>query len=239
MGPDGEFTFGVYIISVGRAKRGPITAKHFLEYTHVVRKSQEQEYIDNGFQNVWGIEDELINGYDKVFNYLVDYAKDDVIAIVDDDIAQFLYREKDTVPIESPETVQAEFERIAQMLVDLRLGLAFGPPTAVPYNYTSEWSWTGMPGAFKLINRACIKARMDPKIWRNIDVDYVLQETLHNRICLDAKWLCCKDYVDKETHTSGSLYTYDDVQASLEVMKLRWGRYFDYSRNIVKIMVTR
>ena len=136
MVPEGEFTFGVYIISVGRAKRGPITAKHFLEYTHVVRKSQEQEYIDNGFQNVWGIEDDLINGYDKVFNYLVDYAKDDVIAIVDDDVAQFLYREKDTVPIESPETVQAEFERIAQMLVDLRIGLAFGPPTAVPYNYT-------------------------------------------------------------------------------------------------------
>ena len=38
MVPEGEFTSGVYIISVGRAKRGPITAKHFLEYTHVVRK---------------------------------------------------------------------------------------------------------------------------------------------------------------------------------------------------------
>lgn len=236
---DGEFAFGVYIISHGRAASGPITAKNFETYKHVVRKSEEEEYAKNGFENILAIEDSLIDSYAKVFNYLQDNAEEDVIAIVDDDINYFEYREKETVPIESPETVQAEFERLAQMVYDLRIGLAYGPPTDTPYNYTSEFAWTGMPGAFKIVNRSCIKARMDPKADRNVDVDYVLQELLENRICLSAKWLCDKAFMEKNANVTGSRYTSDQLISSLELMKLRWGRYINYSANVVKIKVAR
>lgn len=236
---DGLFTFGIYIISAGRASIGPVTAKNFEYYTHVVKKSEEADYAANGFENIWAVEDGLIDGYASVFNFLVDNAREDAIAIVDDDIEKFEYREADKSIIEDPGTVTAELERLAQMLVDLGIGLAFGPPTDNPKFYREEFSWTGMPGAFKIINREKIKARMDPKVDRNVDVDYVLQETLANRICLSAKWLCTKDYKFSGTNTTGSTYSMDDVNRSLELMKVRWGRYISYSNNIVKIMVER
>ena len=234
-------TFQVYIISSSRYRRGPITAKNFLEYFHVVRESQRQLYIDNGFENVMSFEDSLINSYTKVFNFLVDNAKEDIIAIVDDDIDFFRYRTDTIRKIESPEIVQAEFERLGQIIYDLDLGLAFGPPNSIPYNYTSEFSWFGIPGAWKIVNRHFIKAKMDATIERNVDIDYVLQEVLHNRICIDAKYLTGEGYKDSITTTSGSLYSKNDVENSIEKMELRWGKHFRYdrSRNIPKIIVDR
>lgn len=239
-----EFTFHVYIISSGRASRGPITAKNFLEYTHIVRKSQEADYIANGFENVVGVEDSKIRGYDRVFNYVVENAKEDVVAIVDDDIDYFQYRRDETYKIESAETVQAEFERLAQIIYDLDIGLAFNSPNGAPYKYTKEFAFVGMPSACKIVNRKAIKAKMNENINRNLDVDYVLQELLVNRICLNPKYIVLKEHpVDKLTRVTGTVCSYDDINHSLETMKLRWGAYFGYERinikPIVYIKVTR
>lgn len=241
MAPDEKIgTFQVYIISASRYSRGPITAKNFLDYKHVVRKSQEQSYIDNGFENVIAFEDNLINSYAKVFNYLVEHAPEDVIAIVDDDTEFYRYRTDTTRKIESPELVQGEFERLAQIIYDLDIGLAFCPPTATPYNYTSEFSWLGIPGAWKIVNRNCIKAKMDTSISRQ-DIDYVLQEVMMNRICLDAKYITTKGFDDAESLTSGNFYLKSDVDHSIETLELRWGKYFQFDRkkNIPKLFVDR
>ncbi len=236
-----DFTFQVYIISSSRYSRGPITAKNFLNYKHVVRKSQENAYLENGFENVISFTDELINSYTKVFNYLVDHAPEDVIAIVDDDIDFFKYRTDKIEKIKSAEIVQSEFERLGQIIYDLELGLAFGPPNSIPYNYTSEFSWLGIPGAWKIINRDKIKARMDAQIDRNVDIDHVLQEVLLNRVCIDAKYLCDEAYKDKITRSSGSLYSRNSIESSIDQMKLRWGKYFRYDakKNVPYILVSR
>lgn len=236
-----EFSFGVYIISYNRASRGVITAKHFENPKHVVRKSQRDDYVAAGFENVISVDDDEIDNYDKAYNWVVDNSLEDVVAVVDDDISSFIYRLDTSKKIEDPMIVQAEFERLAQILHDLEIGLAFGPATPVPYGYTSEFGFLGIPGAFKIVNKACIKSRLDDSIPRNSDIDYVLNELLENRICLDAKYLCDIPKDDGDTFTSGSLYSMNDIVSSVEIMQAKWGRYFQYNlnKNVPKIMVQR
>lgn len=226
-----DFTFGVYIPSYNRYERGMITGKLFEHPIHVVRKSQEEQYKEHGFTNVISVDDELVDGYSDVYNWIVSNANEDVIAIVDDDVKNFMYRLEYNYPIEDVETCQSEFERLAQLIWDLDLGLAFGSATPTPYVYTSEFGWFGIPGAFKIVNRKCIKAKMDTDLPRNTDIDYVLQELLKNRVCLNAKYLVDNPYNDRSTNTSGSTYNSNAIEASVDMMKLRWGKYFDYNAN--------
>ena len=236
-----NFTFGVYIPSVGRYNRGMITGKWFESPKHIVRKSQEESYIDAGFINVIGVDDDEINQYSKVYNWIVDNAEEDVVAIVDDDVKSFVYRLERNYTIDDAETCQAEFERLAQLIVDLDIGVAYGSATPTPYVYTSEFGWYGIPGAFKIVNRKCIKAMMDTELPRNTDIDYVLTELLHNRVCLNAKYLVDNPQEDSMTNTTGSRYNRADIAASVEMMKAKWGKYFSYNerKNVPKINVKR
>lgn len=238
---DNEITIGVYIPSVGRAERGMITGKLFESPKHIVRKSQEQEYKKMGFINVIGVEDNEIDGYGDVFNWIVENAKEDIIVIADDDIKAFSYLLERAYRIEDVETVQAEFERIGQILYDLDIGLAYGPATPAWYNYTCEFSFFGIPGAFKVINRKALKAKMDSELPRCTDIDFVLQELLLNRITLSVKWLVDSPYEDSTTSTSGSTYNAKGIQQAVEIMKARWGKYFSYNmkKNIPRIRVQR
>ena len=238
---EGEVTFGVYIPTYGRYGRGVVTGKLFENPKHVVRKSQEQRYLDAGFRNVIAVEDDQIRFYASVYNWIVDNAEEDIIAIVDDDVKAFVYRTDTNYVIDSVETCQAEFERLGQLIYDLDIGLAFGSATPTPYVYTSEFGWFGIPGAFKVVNRKCIKAKMDTKLPRNTDIDYVLQELLQNRICINAKYLCDNPYEDENTNTTGSSYNPTAIASSVEIMKSRWGKHFDYNekKNVPYIRVER
>lgn len=234
-------TFGVYIPSYNRSARGVVTGKLFENPHYVVRQSQKELYEKEGFPNVIGVEDEKVNRYSKVFNWIIENATEDIILIIDDDVKGMKYRLDSVEKIEDVETIQAEFERIGQMLWDLDLGLAFGTATAVPWSYTSEFRFSGVPGAFKLINRKKLKARMEYTFPRNVDIDFVLQEVLKNRICLNALYICGDPYIDKLTNTTGSRYNQDSIKASVEMMKLKWGKYFGYNfnSNVPKIFVKR
>lgn len=238
---DKELSFGVYIPSVGRAYRGVITGKLFENPKYVVRKSQAAEYEEMGFPNVIGVEDEEIADYELVYNWIVDNAEEDIIVIADDDIKAFNYLLERSYRIEDVETVQAEFERIGQLLFDLGIGLAFGPATPAWYNYTCEFGFFGIPGAFKVVNRKAIKARMDATLPRCSDIDYVLQELLLNRICLSVKWLVDSPFEDSKTNVTGSIYNKDGIMDAVQIMKARWGKHFTYNmeRNIPMIDVTR
>ena len=237
---EGEFSFGVYIPSYKRAMRGVVTGKLFEHPSYVVRKSQQKMYEDAGFPNVIGVDDTEIDSYEHTFNWIVDNATEDVIAIVDDDVKSFMYRLDYNYVIEDVETCQAEFERLAQLIHDLDIGLAFGSATAVPYDYTSEFGWLGIPGAFKIVNRKMIKARM-ASMPRNVDIDYVLQELLKNRICLNAKYLVDVPYKDKNTNNSGSNYDAAAIESSVQIMKTKWGKYFSYNfkKNVPHVNVQR
>lgn len=151
-----------------------------------------------------------------------------------------MYRLDYNYVIDDVETCQAEFERLAQLVYDLGIGLAFGSATAVPYDYTSEFGWLGIPGAFKIVNRKQIKARM-VSMPRNVDIDYVLQELLKNRICLNAKYLVDVPYKDKDTNKSGSSYDAAAIESSVQIMKAKWGKYFSYNfkKNVPHINVHR
>ena len=95
-------TFNIYVRSYNRWDT--ITTGKIVEYcTYVVRKSQADKYKEAGVENVWGIEDELINSGEKVLNYLIENAPEDVICVLDDDLYYFRYRldeyEKITDPV--------------------------------------------------------------------------------------------------------------------------------------------
>lgn len=234
-------TFAVYVISVGRWARGVVTGKNLVSYRYVVRKSQEEQYRSNGFGDVLAVEDELINSYGKVFNYLVENAKEDVIAIVDDDIDHFVYRTDKLEDITDPEIVQAELMRLGQIIFDLNIGLCAGTPNGNIYSFNGEFAWSGIPGAWKVVNRRCIKARMDPSIGRNMDIDYVMQENLYNRIVLHERYLTSKEHRDEMTNTTGTVVSKNDIDVGLEKMELKWGKYFKYikSRNLPVVRIKR
>ena len=236
-----EFTFGVYIPTTKRYSRGVITGKWFLEPKHVVRESEKKLYEDAGFQNIIAVEDTLICSYSKVYNWIVKNAEEDVVVIADDDVKAFVYMLDYNYPIPDALTCQAEFERLGQLLLDLNIGLAFGPATPTPYNYTAEFRWSGIPGAFKVVNRKAIKAKMDTMLYRNTDIDYVLQELLKNRICLNANYLVDNPVEDDITNTTGANYNVAGINASVEIMKSRWGMYFSYNskKNVPRIQVKR
>ena len=239
MGNDARF--GIYIISVGRWARGVITGKNLIDYRYVVRKSQEAKYRENGFGDVLAVEDTLINSYGKVFNWLVDNAEEEVIAIIDDDIDHFVYRKEDLTDIKDPEIVQSELTRLAQIIFDLNIGLCCGTPNGNVYSFNGEFAWTGIPGAWKIVNRTAIKARMDPSIGRNMDIDYVMQENLKNRIVLHERYLTSREYRDEITNTTGTVVSHSEIDTGLERMELRWGKYFKYiqKRNLPVVRIKR
>lgn len=236
-----EGKLGIYIISAGRWGRGVITGKNLMEYRYVVRKSQEQMYRNNGFGDVLAVEDDKINSYGKVFNYLVENAEEDVIAIIDDDIDHFVYRKEKLEDITDPEIVQSEFVRLAQIIYDLDIGLCAGTPNSNIYSFNGEFAWTGIPGAWKIVNRKKIKAKIDPTIGRNMDIDYLMQENLYNRIVLHERYFTSKEYRDEITNTTGTVVSKTDIDVGLEKMELKWGKYFKYvkKRNLPVVRIKR
>ena len=57
-------TLGIYVPSYRRSSK--ILTYHLLEYcTYMVRKSEEQAYREAGVENIWAVDDELIDGGDN------------------------------------------------------------------------------------------------------------------------------------------------------------------------------
>ncbi len=233
-------TLGIYVPSYRRSSK--ILTYHLLEYcTYMVRESEEQAYREAGVENIWAVDDELIDGGDKAYFYIAEHAPEDIIVVADDDIEDFRYLLSDVEPLGcDKETITAEIERIGQMLFDLHLGLAFIPPNCIPYNYTQEFSFKGVPGAVKWFNRNVFKAKLDEKVSENFDIDMVLQELLVNRVCLMPKYFYDKGLID--VNEGGNSDRVRQTQlASLTNMQAKWGKYFSYdsTKNKPRIEVKR
>lgn len=232
-------TFNIYVASYHRADK---TVVHkLLEYcTFVVRKSEEQTYRDAGIEQIWAIEDDKINSFAKVHNYLIENAPEDVICVLDDDFAHFRYSMDRNLPIKDVETPTREIERLAQIQYDLGVGLLGTRITSSPLNYNAEFHFSGMIGPIRIYNRNVIKARYEQMRFFT-DTDFVLQELLLNRIILRPDYFTSDAQI--ETNKGGmNIRRTRDIQLKLaEEMKKKWGKYFRYQKwnNVSKILVKR
>lgn len=233
-------TFNIYVPSYKRANH--IQTAHALEYcTYVVRKSEEEDYRKAGITDLIAVEDSKIDSLLKVIQWIVDNAPEDVIAMIDDDIDNLIYRLDYNSDITDPEIATAEIERIAQVMYDLGIGYGGVDFTTKPWGYTSEFGFSGVAGGLRWFNRAVYKAVPDFKAEKNDDIDRCLQELLHNRIILKPKYLCVSGLQDRNEGGTNDGKLRQDQLDSIEYMKLKWGSYFryNYKTNVPNICVNR
>lgn len=240
--PEYEPTIGIYVPSYKRANR--ILSYHLFEKcTYMVRKSQADDYLAAGIapEDLWAVDDQYIDCGSKAYMYIVENAQDDIIVVCDDDVKDFVYLLDSATSLNgNAERITAEIERLARIVYDLGIGHAFLPPTAIPYNYTQEFAFKGIPGAVKFYNRGVFKAKLDRNVSENFDIDLILQELLTNRICLQAKYFV--PIADMDTNAGGnSDRVRQDQIDSITNMKAKWGKYFqyDFRKNKPTINVAR
>ena len=138
--------------------------------------------------------------------------------------------------IKDPEIITSEIERIAQLMMDLDIGWGCDDATCAPWNYNSEFAFAGTSGGISWINRKKYKARFNEDIGYCCDTDVVFQELLKNRIVLKPKYLVAHGGTD--TNKGGnSSKSRASMISSFELMKQKWGKYFDYDLKSNKIFV--
>lgn len=236
--------FNIYCMSYQRSNK--ILTKHLFEYcTYVVREKEADAYRRAGIDDMLVIPEGEAWDFMSTLYWLIQHAPEDVIFVADDDIEKFVYRLDTTTYLElkdgSPdkEKITSEVERIAQLIYDLNIGFAFDQPTLAPYAYTSEFSFVGMPGHIRWINRLKLKATYDTDDPARSDIDMMMQELLKNRIILQPKYLCVKAGMDLNAGGNGA--TRKVHMLFVDAMKNKWGKYYDYNykRNIAFIRVKR
>ena len=232
-------TFNIYVAS---AHRWETTIVHtLLEYcTYVVRKSEEQKYKDVGIESTWAIDDDEINSFCKVHNYIIDHAPEDIVCVLDDDMAHFRYSLDRNLPIKSKEIATREIERLAQIQYDLGVGLLGTRITASPLQYSAEYHFSGMIGPIRIYNRAKLKSRyIEMRFFA--DTDFVLQELLKNRIILRPDYFASDAKLETNKGGMNVRRTRDHQLKIAEEMKEKWGKYFSYrpENNVSKISVKR
>ena len=92
MSDEGYVKMAIYVPSYHRSDI--IRTYNLLEKcVYVVRESERQAYLDAGIKDadLWSVQDDLIDSVDKVYWYIIQNAKEDVICICDDDIEDFQY----------------------------------------------------------------------------------------------------------------------------------------------------
>lgn len=228
--------FGIYIPSYKRADT--ITTHKLVEYYKVViRESEHDDYLKTiPAENIIAVQDELIDSVPKVWNWIIDNAAEDCFCIIGDDVPRFYYRMEKSEAISDPEIITSEIERIGQLMLDLDIGWGCDDATNVPWGYDCEFAFKGTTGGINWVNRNKLKARFNADIGYCCDTDVVMQELLVNRIILKPKYLCPGGGADKNKG-GNSKKSRESMIASFELMKTKWGKYFDYDLKTNKIYV--
>jgi hypothetical protein len=234
-------TLGIYVPSYKRSD-SIITYKFLKNCTYVVRKSEKQLYKDAGVERVLAVPDEEINSFAKVRQWIIDNTPEDIVVQIDDDITCFSYAHKETFEaITDEEVAYTELERVAQLLSDLELGFASIRMTVSTLTYNSEFSFSATLGMVCWYNKSALKGRYDEKVTTKCDMDFQLQELLHNRIILVPSYLRAKGLYDKNKSGNNIGKTSEKVRQNVDYLKLKWGRYFkhNYQKNISRVVVKR
>ena len=224
-----ELTVGIYVPSYHRSDK-ILTYHLFEKCKYLVRKSEAQAYMDAGIapEDIWAVEDELINSGSKAYFYAFYNAPEDIIVVADDDIKDVIFRLDEPNPCkQNKERITDEIYRIAQLVHDLGIGLASNPHSGPLYNYDKEFGWKGIPGAIKWVNRGVFQAKRDVDVVNNFDIDIILQELLVNRITLIPKYFLLDSFIDTNAGGNSERLRQDQID-SIGNMKLKWGKYFDF-----------
>jgi hypothetical protein len=236
-------TFNIYVMSNERSDA--IITKDVFEYcTYVVRADQEEEYRNSGIEDILVIPNGAVSDFMTTLYWIIENTPEDVLFIADDDIESLIYRTNQNFPIVTTnglpdkEKSTAEVERIAQMLFDLNLGLAFDPAIPTPYAYDKEFRFIGMPGHMRWINKSAFKAKLDVNDIATSDIDMAMQELLYNRILLIPNYLCAKSEMNVNKGNVEDYQQHKDLQLA---MKAKWRKHYDFNftRNISNINVKR
>ncbi len=232
-------TFNIYVPSYNRSET--TTTYKLLDYcTYVVRKSEEEKYKKLNVP-LLVVEDEKINSFTKVQQYLIDNAEEDIICVIDDDIQEFVYRLENKERIKDKEIIIAEIERIAQQIVDLDIGLGGLCVRDIPYGYIGEVNFNGITGSVRYYNRNKLKSKYNHNLKFFQDVDFVLQELLINRIIFRPNYFigCAQVETNKGGGTSNK--TIKMKEDCYRELRKKWGKdiNFNLKKNITKILVNR
>lgn len=228
---------GIYVISYGRSDEIK-TYKKVPASTYVVRKSQEKDYKKAGIKNIWAIQDDLIDSWVKVMNYILDNAPETMIVIMDDDLDEFHYVCQQNWEIHDTDIIEDELVRIAQIIYDMEIGHGMLCFRANPRNYAEEFLWHGIGGGTYWFNREKCTSRFCPEAYAVADAEFQLQELLTNRIILFPKYLVASTSYNSGTNSQAR--TMDKVKDSIEWVAQKWGKYFVVTDKLkTKIKITR
>ncbi len=245
-------SFNIYVMSYKRPNE--IITKNSLEYcTYVVRECEADAYRASGIEDMLIIpEGATTKSGCRVFNFmttlywLIENSPEDVIFVADDDITTFYYKHDTIKRIDklypNPVEIQtSEIERIAQLMVDLNIGLGFDCASKSVYNYTGPFEFKGTPGFCRWINKKALKATITPEDMAVSDVDMMMQELLLNRIILNPRYFVGLSHIDVPEGGSAEFGTSDETQNYVLAMKNKWGKYIDFNwkRNYWEIKVKR
>ena len=230
-----KISYQVYVPSYQRYDDTLRMIDHIEDCIYVVRESEAELYKQYGIEKIWSIQDDLIDNIHKVHDYIIKNSPEDFIVIVDDD-GKFIYR-TDTNRDMTPEEASAELERIAQMMVDLRIGLGLTDAIPASYYYDAEFKFKGMSGGCKWIYKKYFTAKVDPKAMYNFDLDLELQQLMDNRVVLKPNYFIDIGGMDTNKGGSNTDKTKEKRMAGIEYMKLKWGQYFDYNYNSNKAKI--
>ena len=226
-------SFNIYVLSYKRPKVN--LTERLLEYcTYVVRESEAEEYRENGHVNLKVIpKDCPCYNFMDTFYWTIWNTPEDVICIIDDDIQQFAYRMDQYSPIKIDkkgiETATSEIERIAQLIVDLNIGLAFDSVNGMLLNYDAEFKFKGMPGHIRWVNKSAFKAKYNHKDPCSSDVDVVMQEVMLNRIALQEKYFWLRSPMEKALGENETI-EYNKRRNLHHALKNKWGKYYHYDQ---------
>lgn len=223
-----EITVGIYVPSYKRAN--DIVTWNVLDgnCTYVVRKSEEEAYLSSGVENVIGVDDELINSAQKVRYWILENRPEDIIVQIDDDVKEFRRCSSETGRLSTYE-VMDEIYRIAQVMYDLKIGYSGTRNTAAPFNYVSEFAFSGVVGTFTFFNKDVFKAKPDPLASYAEDTDRVLQELLKNRIILAPLYLSTVHDMDTAPGGDSDSKTGNKLKSARDYLSQKWGKYYSYN----------
>lgn len=229
---------GIYIPSYNRSKT-IITHLLVPSACFVVRKSQERDYREAGVTKIMSVEDDQINSWVNVMNYIVKNAPEKMIVTLDDDIEKFYYISDDAIEISDTETIEMELHRILQIMKDLEIGFGAMMFDYDPKKYDKEFAFAGTLGAVYFFNRDKVIGQFNNEASAVADAEFELQELLVNRIALLPKYIAVRARFNKGIATQNR--TSSSVRDASIWTKQKWGKYFYYDpiKNKTQLRITR
>ena len=222
-------TVGIYVPSYKRSDR-IMTWNVLNDCTYVVRESEEAAYRKAGITKILTAPDEEINSLAKVRQWIIDNTPEDIVIQCDDDISRMIYKGKNNkVEIADKDVIDMEFERVAQILSDLRLGFASCTMTGDVRKFNAEFLFKGITGGICWFNKECLKSRFDNMTYIKEDTDFVLQELLQNRIIIIPDYFGMQNEYDKNAGGNNENKNSRALNQTVEYMKNKWGKYYDHN----------